>query len=92
VGRILSFGALSAELGTTLPGCHWSYILGVNRASQDVEFGMLFDLYVGLWPELWMCKVGNFEIRQKSDWNFGIWGTFTWARDDLARILLVLSL
>src|SRR5579859_4786693 len=89
VGGILSFEALSTELGTTLPGYHWSCILGVDRASQDVEFGILFDLYVGLWPELWMCKFVNFEIR-RSGWNLEIWGTFTWTRDHLARVLLVL--
>ena len=88
-GRNFGIWALSLGLGTTLPGYHWSYILGVDRASQDLEFGILFDLYVGLWPELWMCKFGNFEIR-RSGWNLEIWGTFTWTRDHLARVLLVL--
>jgi len=44
VAGILRFGALSPVLLRTLPKYHQPYIVGVDRTSQDLEFGISFDL------------------------------------------------
>jgi hypothetical protein len=53
---ILRFQALSPGLLRTFPMHHDPYIVGVDRASQDLEFGISFDLSAPLWPEIYTFK------------------------------------
>jgi len=53
---ILRFGAFSPEPGRPLPRCHQPYIVQVDRASQDLGFGVSFDLSAPLWPKLYVVK------------------------------------
>jgi hypothetical protein len=56
VAGILRFGAFSPGQARTLPRYYQPYIVGVDRASEDLEFGISFDLSTPLWPEIYVVK------------------------------------
>jgi hypothetical protein len=62
VGEILSFMATSPDLGSPLLIFHVSYIWGFNRADQDEENLLLFDLSARLWPEIRAVKVSPMSL------------------------------
>src|SRR5579859_5361027 len=67
VAGILRFQALSPGFSRTLARYHQPYIIGTNRASQELEFGISFDLSAPLWPKVYTVELG---IISKHQWDY----------------------